>query len=166
MIPLGVLILWMTVTHTLDPLGPFGAHPVRVEPGAFPLKFLWLVTAGSFVYTMWWSFALKRVAIDGDTIYISDYSREVALPLSAITEITENRWLKLHPVRIAFDRDTPWGRSIKFMPKLRFAMLNWLSHPVVAELREVAFAARAGRRADLGIDRHGTVDSPRRATFS
>ena len=38
------------------------------------------------------------------------------------------------------------------MPKLRFFALNWMSHPVVAELREMADYARAGRRASLGID--------------
>jgi hypothetical protein len=122
----------------------------RGFPGAFANP--WLVMAGGFGYSLWWSFILKRVAVAGDSIYISDYSREVRVPLSAITEVTENRWLKLHPVSIAFDRETPWGSSIKFMPKMRFLAFGWVSHPVVAELRDLAFTARAGGKPGLGLD--------------
>jgi hypothetical protein len=109
-----------------------------------------------FAYSLYWSLVLKRVAVDDDAIYVSDYSQEVRLPLSAIEEVRENRWLKLHPVTILLDRETPWGTTIKFMPKIRYFAFNWTSHPVVGELREMAAYARASRRASRGLERsHG-----------
>jgi hypothetical protein len=124
------------------------AHPADPVPWALS----WFVLAAAFLYSLWWSFKLKRVVIAGESIYISDYSKEVALPLSAIVDVRENRWLKLHPVTITFDRDTPWGSEIKFMPRIRWFAFNWTSHPVVRELREMAFDARASGRASLGIE--------------
>jgi hypothetical protein len=130
---------------------PVAAYLLLLSPrgGPFPGPFElpWLLMAGAFVYSLWWSFQLKRVAVDAVWIYVSDYSREIKLPLSAIVDVRENRWLKLHPVTIAFDRDTPWGTRIKFMPKIRVFIPGWLSHPIVAELREQGDLARAGRRA-------------------
>lgn len=133
---------------------------LRLHHGMAPLALLpWLMIAGVFLFSLWWSFQLKRVAVDGDSIFISDYSQEVALPLSAIVDVRENRWLKMHPVTVEFDRDTPWGNTIRFMPKLRFFAITWMSHPVVAELRDSAQFARMGKRAAMGIGRDGDGDS-------
>jgi hypothetical protein len=146
---------------TLRGAGPL--HLVYPNPMTIP----WLLLAGAFVYSLWWSFRLKRVAVDGNSIYVSNYSQEVQLPLSAIVDVRENRWLKLHPVTIELDRDTPWGATVQFMPKIRFFTFGWISHPVVAELREMGDYARAGRRASLGIDvRNGNGILERALTFN
>ncbi len=94
----------------------------------------------------WWSYRLKWVAVDGDSIYISDYVREVKLPLASIIEVRENRWLKSHLVSIQLGAETPWGSTIRFMPKIRLLTPNWVSHPVVEELRDMAYWARADKR--------------------
>ena len=48
--------------------------------------------------------------------------------------MSENRWINIHPVTLSFRRQTEFGRSVVFMPCLRwFSFLS--SHPVVDELR-------------------------------
>jgi len=94
---------------------------------------IWIV-GSAFI---WWGCArLKRVRTDGSAIYVSNYFREVRIPLDAIRDVTENRWINIHPVTIHFRHDTPFGGRIVFMPTVRF--FGWRSHPVVSELRELA----------------------------
>jgi hypothetical protein len=125
---------------------------LRAQHDFAPVIFIVVAIILAFAYGIYWSSKLKRIAVDGDAIYISNYSQEVRLPLAAIVGVTENRLLKFHPVTIAFDADTPWGRSIKFMPKIRFFSLTFFSHPVVRELRQMAEAARAGEPAARGSE--------------
>lgn len=80
---------------------------------------------------------LKRVQLDGTTLLISDYRSTIRVPAGDIEEITENRWISMHPVTLHFRRPTEFGNEVVFMPKVRvFAFLG--SHPVVAELRALA----------------------------
>jgi hypothetical protein len=85
---------------------------------------------------------LKRVRIDSKNIYVSNYLREAAIPIANICDVTENRWMNWHPVTVHFRDSTGFGRSIVFMPRVRWFGL-WSSHPVVAELRDLARAANA-----------------------
>ena len=98
--------------------------------------FLGILLVGSaFIY--WFCARLKQVRIDDEALYISNYLKEVRVPLREIAEVSENRWVNIHPVTIEFQRDTEFGRSVVFMPKMRW-FGGWSSHPVVAELREAA----------------------------
>jgi hypothetical protein len=97
------------------------------------------LVGGSFIY--WQCVRLKRVALDDKVLFISNYAKEVPVPLRDIEDVTENRWLNTHPVTIHFHRDTEFGSSIVFMPKVRwFAFFS--PHPVVAELHAAAARAR------------------------
>jgi hypothetical protein len=80
--------------------------------------------------------ATKKVRTDGSAIYVSNYLNEVRIPFDAVRDVTENRWINIHPVTIHFRHSTPFGNRIVFMPTFRF--FNWRSHPVVSELRELA----------------------------
>lgn len=90
---------------------------------------------------------LKRVQLDGTTLLVSDYRSTIRVPVGDIEEITENRWISMHPVTLHFRRATEFGNDVVFMPKVRvFAFLG--SHPVVAELRALAQGAtHSGSRA-------------------
>jgi hypothetical protein len=83
---------------------------------------------------------LKRVRIDSRNIYVSNYLREVVVPIANVCDVTENRWLNWHPVTVHFRDSTGFGPSIVFMPRIRWFSL-WSSHPVVAELRELSRSA-------------------------
>jgi hypothetical protein len=84
---------------------------------------------------------LKRVRVDANYIYVSNYVREVQVPIGNIREVTENRLSNIHPIAVSFRDSTEFGIRIKFMPKARWCGL-WSAHPVVAELKELASAGR------------------------
>ena len=95
------------------------------------------------VAVYWWCIRLVRVVMTDRELRISSYLREIVVPLSAIDEVTENRWIKSHPVTIQFVRRTDFGHRIVFMPKAR-PFSRFSSHPIVAELRAAARAAKQG----------------------
>jgi hypothetical protein len=126
----GTLGMWLGVFHGRDNESP-----------PTPLKWVFLavwLAASSFI--AWALPRMKKVRIDGSSLYVSNYLREIAVPLSEIDRVTENRWLNHHPVTIHLRHDTDFGRTITFMPQVLF-FLFWRSHPIVAELR--ALAAKA-----------------------
>jgi hypothetical protein len=87
---------------------------------------------------------LKRVRVDDKSMFVSNYVRELAIPLSEIVDVTEVRWINIHPVRVHFGHRTRFGNTIVFMPKARWFGL-WSSHPVVAKLKELS-RAQSGQR--------------------
>jgi hypothetical protein len=92
--------------------------------------------AAGTVFIYWACARLKRVRVEDSTIYVSNYLKEIRIASDAIAAVTENRWLNIHPVTIHLRSATEFGDRITFMPKMR--IFGWRSHPVVAELRELA----------------------------
>lgn len=86
----------------------------------------------------WACARLKRVRIEDSAIYVSNYLKEIRIPFDAVADVTENRWINIHPVTIHLRSATRFGNRITFMPKMR--VFSWGPHPVVAELRELAHA--------------------------
>ena len=78
---------------------------------------------------------LKKVSLDGETLIVSNYFREIKIPAGLIERVTEIRWINIHPVTIHFRSVTEFGKQITFMPKIRF-FKSWSPHPVVAELEQ------------------------------
>lgn len=110
-----------------------GRSPVPIESQSLFLL-VWLV--GGLL--IWRTCArLKRVRLDGATLLISDYRTTIRVPAGDLEEVTENRWISMHPVTLHFRRPTEFGNEVVFMPKVRpFGFVS--SHPVVAELRALA----------------------------
>lgn len=127
--------LWIPI-FGLGTLGMFlgtfegGQHP----PPKWIFLFGWLAGC-AFIY--WNSVRLKEVSVDEDFLYVSNYLKEVVIPLSEIEDVTENVWVNIHPVTIRLKSPSEFGDKIVFMPTARyFAFFS--SHPVVAELKELA----------------------------
>jgi hypothetical protein len=100
-----------------------------------------LVVGSIFIY--WWCVRLMRVVMTDRELRISNYRREIVVPLSEVDQVTENRWVNSHPVTLQFVRRTDFGHRIVFMPKARpFALFS--SHPIVAELRTAIETAKQG----------------------
>jgi len=91
--------------------------------------------AGGLAFVLWFCAGLKKVRRDGESLYVSNYRREITVPFSEIVSVTENLWLNPIQVTVHFRTPTEFGRKVTFMPEL-FWM--WMSHPVVAELRNAA----------------------------
>ena len=119
----GTLALWLGAMH--------GAASDSAQP-EMKWQFLVAWVAGS-AFILWGCAGLKRVRVDREFLYVSNYRREIAVPLSSIEAVAENRWINIHPVTLHFRAPTEFGQKITFMPTAR--LFGWRSHPVVEELR-------------------------------
>jgi hypothetical protein len=108
---------------------------------SFNLLFLSLWIVGSiFGYVI--CAALKEISIDERCLYVSNYLREISIPLTEIHDVTENTWINLHPVTVHLRRTSVFGDRITFMPKFDISSIGG-SHSVVAELKTLALLAKA-----------------------
>ena len=106
----------------------------------FAFAAAWVLGTVSLV---WLCAPLKRVRADDRALYVSNYLKEISVPVGLIDRVTENRWINIHPVTIHLSADTEFGRKIVFMPKARMALV-WRRHPVVGEIERLAQTAAAG----------------------
>lgn len=138
-------ILWIGGFTAFTIAAFAGAIPVTDEngnPGGPGGKWTLLgVTVGGAAFIYWGCIRLKRVQVDDAMLYVSNYRDEIAVPLRNIVEVTENRWINIHPVTIHFSSETSFGSSVVFMPTVRWCGF-WSSHPIVAELESLADKAR------------------------
>ena len=110
------------------------------EGPAPPPKWIFLFAWVAGAVFVWWNCVrLKRVSVDDNFLYVSNYLKEIAIPLSDIHDVTENRWFNIHPVTIRLKASSEFGDKIVFMPTTRFFAF-FSSHPVVSELKELARA--------------------------
>ena len=97
------------------------------------MLFLIVWVAGTlFIY--WGCIRLKHVKINQENIYISNYFKTIAVPLSEIKQLSENCFINIHPIWITFHNPTDFGQKIMFMPKFSFNTFILLSHPIIDEL--------------------------------
>ena len=86
-------------------------------------------------------FQLKRVRVDENYLYISNYKKEITIPVSEIANVIQNGGLKLRSVTIRLRSPSEFGRNIVFLPRLN--TLVFLSpHPVVEELFQMSCSKR------------------------
>lgn len=87
--------------------------------------------------TIWPLFPLKRVALSKTSLYVSNFLREIEVPLSDVSSVEEIEGTAYRVV-IVFKRDTAFGRQIRFSPQ---GLAPPHPHPVIAELRAAVVAA-------------------------
>ena len=87
---------------------------------------------------------LKKVSVDDDNLYVSDYRIEITIPIREIENISEFYLSEPRLVTITLRSPSEFGQKIKFIATYRlFGTLS--SHPVVDELWQlVAAKARSG----------------------
>jgi len=107
------------------------------EPNAPPAWFFLCLFVAGYGVIYWQGIRLKWVSVDGHYLYVSNYLKEISIPLSQVCDVTENRWLNSHPVTIHLRSSSDFGDKIVFMPKVRFFAF-FSSHPVVNELKGLA----------------------------
>jgi hypothetical protein len=126
-------IFWTTIWG-IGTVVMFFTEEGKNAPPKFIFLLIWIIGI-AFLY--WSCIRLKAVSVDEDFLYVSNYLREISIPLSNIYDVTENRWINIHPVTIHLKSPSEFGDKIIFMPKVRVFSL-FSSHPVVAELKELA----------------------------
>jgi hypothetical protein len=116
--------------------GVFQGKDGLPAPQSFKLLFLSLWVVGS-VLAYAACASLKEVAIDENNLYVSNYINEISIPLTDVSDITENIWWNFHPITVHLKRRSEFGEKIIFMPKR--AMLSFGgSHPIVDQLKSRA----------------------------
>src|SRR5437867_3558726 len=109
-------------------------------PPAVKWVFLGVWFGGSAL--IWWTCVrVKRVRVDAAYLYVSNFRTEVRIPLAALVRISENPWLNPNLVTLEFRMPTAFGQRIDFMPKARWFVSPWTSHPAVAELWQLSAPA-------------------------
>jgi hypothetical protein len=84
---------------------------------------------------------LKRVRLTQDALLVSNYWRELHIPLRDVYEVTEKRWLNVCLVAVHVRHPIAFGRRVVFLPKMRWCDFS-RPHPIVAELRRRIRQAR------------------------
>lgn len=134
--------IWIAI-FGLGTLALFRNHRVGDEPGPWGLPMRWgffAIWVTGVVFMAWTCFPVKRVRLEGQVLCISNYVREIRVPLSDVTGVTENRYVSDHPISIAFRTPTVFGQKIVFIPPNRI-LWPWKRHPMLAELTALVLEA-------------------------
>jgi hypothetical protein len=131
-----VVILIFDVAAGLLWWDPNGWPMSLLHASTDPIRWVFAVLAVLLtVGSLWFGAPLKAVRVDDEALYISNFRREVRVPLAEVESVAVEGWSTSQVVKIAFRSDTPVGRKIVFMPKLRFFAFR--EPPVVAELQRL-----------------------------
>jgi putative acetyltransferase len=120
----------------------------------------WPIILVMTVMLLGWYFFVGRLLVvhRGDTsLYVSNYRREIQIPLSDVTRITENKLLNTRDVTIHLARPSAFGSRITFMPEVQFFLFS-RDHPVVSELSQSVALAREAERAMIEIVKAPTAE--------
>ena len=79
----------------------------------------------------------KKVSVDERFLYVSNYRKEIKIPISDIADVTEIKWIRTRPITIYLKNDSEFGRKIVFMPKFNGFRI-FADNPIVAGLKEAA----------------------------
>ena len=110
---------------------------VRRPSSFLDMIFVFLVAILFVGYTVWLGWALKKVSIDNDNLYVSNYRKEITIPLSEIADVTEFLFSESRRVTIHLRKPTEFGQKIIFLATYRlFSFFS--AHPIVEELRQIA----------------------------
>lgn len=96
--------------------------------------------------------SLKRIRVDGRTLYVSNYLKEISIPLSAIVDVTESASRRYFSLSIHLEQPSAFGAKIVFRPRWR---LYWSgTHPLVQEIKamvEPVTPGEAGNSPKRGL---------------
>ena len=91
-----------------------------------------------FGFNVWLSWGLKKISIDDNNLYVSNYRREITIPITEIDDVREFILSEPRRVTIHLKNPTEFGQKIIFLATYRwFAFLS--PHPIVDELTQLAY---------------------------
>ncbi len=95
---LATLPVWILKTH--DP--PFGYWPA-------------LFWAAACAFLVWWTAAIKKVSLRGDEFVVSNYRREIGVPVSSLVRVSADPWNRTPNIALFFDPPTSFGRKVRII---------------------------------------------------
>jgi hypothetical protein len=111
---------------------------------------MWALTVWGLVRAIGF---LKRVEVHGDALYVSNYTTELRIPLSEVTDVCESGGPKgLTRVSIALRNPSAFGESIEFLPRLSRCWAGM--GPVIRELQALCrqLSAKNGVDSAMPLD--------------
>jgi len=113
--------------------------PALSLPGSVNLApLLRIIICLSSCALAWGAFSLAAslvsVEMDNHNLFVSNSRQQATIPLAAVTYVWEANWSPHHSVMIGFDRDTPFGRQVTFLPDMTDQWFPFAKHPVVEQL--------------------------------
>jgi len=96
-----------------------------------------VMLVGFSVWMIWLGWPLQKVSIFGDKLYVSNFRKEIAIPISEIVDVRGNIWVDPQRVTIYLRNETEFGSKIRFLAKYRW-FGRWSTHPIVNELLDLA----------------------------
>ncbi len=90
----------------------------------------------AFIY--WFCIRAKKVSVSGETLFVSNYIKEIQIPLSNVEKVT-TVYIKGHPTTIHLKSASEFGSKILFFPPHLY--FSWEPHENVAELKRLVEAA-------------------------
>ena len=131
-------ILWI-------PLIGFGsiaaASLAKTKPGWILFVVGWIIASG---YVIWFARRLKFVSIDEDFVYVSQFRKQVQIPLAHIEGVKETLSSRPKLITLTLTQPSEFGEQIVFLPRAQ----QWAagrSHPLVEEIQR----AVTGHRTSL-----------------
>ena len=123
----------LLVQSCLLPSGPpdFGHFALRT------VRVLALIAAS--MTAVFFCGGLKRVTLSETSLKVSNYLREIVVPLNEVSSIDQIDGV-FYRVVIAFNGETAFGRRIDFSPQ---GLSGPRPHPIVGELRAAVAAAKS-----------------------
>jgi len=100
------------------------------------IGFVFLAAAiliGAFMY--YTVISAKAINIDQDNLYISNYFKEIIVPLENVSHISENFFISPRLITISVYDETDFGSQIKFLGYTK-PFLFFSSHPAVSIINE------------------------------
>lgn len=118
--------------------------PPDPELQSLKLTFLLLSLVGAPLF-LWFAASLKRVTRDGADLLVSNYRRELRVPVADIKQVYQSWAVSPWRVVIEMRAPTELGAAFVFVPRFRDGLRHRAlggRHPVVEEIRAMCDAAR------------------------
>jgi hypothetical protein len=115
-------------------LGAFHGRDNEPPPDWMRWQFLAFWIVGS-AFLIWFSRRLHRVSLRDNALVASDFFREVSIPLTAITRVSQSYMSNPTTITVYLDCQTSLGRRITFVPAGRSHYLS--EHPITTELKAI-----------------------------
>jgi hypothetical protein len=109
---------------------------IKTIPGRMPfVAFIWI--AACIIWAIYLSWPIKKVSLAGDNLYISNFFKEIAVPVSEIADVRERYLTKPRRIVIYFRDPTEFGDKVVFYAPVR-PRFYFSQHPLVGELLDLA----------------------------
>lgn len=97
------------------------------------LSFLIAATIFSLVFLRFF-YGIKKVSIDPQFLYVSNFKEEIKIPFSEIDAVTENVWILPRKITVRLNKPSSFGKRIDFLGYYQ-PFIFFKTHPAVEEIR-------------------------------